>query len=187
MEEPKRLRRVQQRGLLQVFVRAFVHSVPYSEIIDQSRIVYDVDNEQSQFGSTSNTFDANGNLTSSSGPGGSTTYAWDSRNRLASITTSGGQTTRFIYDFAGNLIQQMDTGSSLNLTQTFVLDNLTNVAFVSRSDGDQYSLVTGQSIDDHVAAVHASGQLEYGDCNYVPGIIYLYGSHIGGWFHNADQ
>jgi RHS repeat-associated protein len=123
---------------------------------------YDVNNKQNQFGSTANTFDPNGNLASSSGSGGTTTYTWDSRNRLASITTSAGQTTRFTYDFAGNLIQQLDAGASLNLTQTFLLDNLTNVAFASRSDGDQYSVLAGRSIDDNIAATHASGQVEYG-------------------------
>ena len=124
--------------------------------------VYDVNNEQNQFGSTANTFDANGNLASSTGSGGSTTYTWDSRNRLASITTSSGQTTQFTYDFSGNLIQQVDTGSSLNLTQIFVLDDLTNVAYVSRSDGDQYSVLAGRSLDDHIAATDVSGQIEYG-------------------------
>jgi RHS repeat-associated protein len=124
--------------------------------------VYDVNNEQKQFGLTMNTFDATGNLVSSTGDRGSSTYMWDSRNRLASITTSGGQSTRFTYDFAGNLIQQADTGSSLNLTQTFVLDDITDLAYVSRSDGDQYSILAGRLIDDHIAAIHASGQIEYG-------------------------
>ena len=123
---------------------------------------YDANNEQNQFGSTANTFDANGNLASSRGASGSTTYNWDSRNRLASITTSSGQTTRFTYDFAGNLIQQADAGSSLNLTQTFVIDDLTNLAYVSGSDGDEYSVLAGRSIDDDVAVTHANGQVEYG-------------------------
>jgi RHS repeat-associated protein len=124
--------------------------------------VYDVNNEQSQFGSTTNTFDANGNLASSNSSSESAAYAWDSRNRLASITTSGGQTTRFTYDFEGHLIQQTDAGSSLNLTQLFLLDDFTNVAYVSRNDGDRYSVLAGRSIDDHIAVTHASGQIEYG-------------------------
>ena len=133
--------------------------------------VYDVNNEQKQFGSTTNTFDANGNLASSSGAGGSSTYTRDSRNRLVSIAASSGQTTRFTYDFTGNLIQQIDAGSSLNLTQTFVLDDITNLAYVSRSDGDQYSVLAGRSIDDHIAAKHASGQIEYGLADAVDSTI----------------
>jgi RHS repeat-associated protein len=123
---------------------------------------YNVNNELSQFGSTTNTFDANGNLASSGDSGGITTYRWDSRNRLASITISGGLTTGFTYDFAGKLIQQRDAGPNLNLTKTFVLDDLTDLAFVSRSDGDQFSILAGRLIDDHIAVVHASGQVEYG-------------------------
>ena len=55
----------------------------------------------------------------------------------------------------------MNTGSA-SLTQSFVLDDLTNVAYVSRSDGDQYSVLAANSIDDHMAVVHGSGQIEYG-------------------------
>jgi hypothetical protein len=54
------------------------------------------------------------------------------RNAIARFGTA--LTTRFTYDFTGNLIQEMDAGSSLNLKQTFVLDDLTKVAFVSRSE-----------------------------------------------------
>ena len=123
---------------------------------------YDGDNEQTQFGTTANVFDASGNSRSTASSGGTSTYVWDSRGRLKSVTTSAGQMTSFIYDFAGNLIQQIDSGTSLNLTQTLVLDDLTNVAYVNRSDGDQYSVLAGQSIDDHFAVAHGNGQIEYG-------------------------
>jgi RHS repeat-associated protein len=124
--------------------------------------VYDANNEQKQVGPMVNGFDSNGNLISSSNSSGTTSYAWDARNRLASVSGPNGQITRFTSDFAGNLIQQTDAGPSLNLTRTFVLDGLTNVTFVSQTDGDQYSVLTGQSIDIHLAAVHGNGQVEYG-------------------------
>jgi RHS repeat-associated protein len=123
---------------------------------------YDVNNEQNHFGPTANTFDANGNLIGTNNSGGQTAYGWDSRSRLVSILAPGGQTTKFTYDFAGNLLQQVDAGPTLNQTQTFVLDSLTNVAFVNRNDGDQYSVLAGQSIDDHLAVIHANGNTEYG-------------------------
>jgi RHS repeat-associated protein len=110
--------------------------------------------------SVSYTFDANGNVTSATDSTGTTTYAWDSRNRLTSITTPAGQST-FTYDFAGNLISQTDNSATGNLTQTFVLDDLTNVVFVSRSDGDQYDVLTGRSLDQHLAVLHQQGQVEY--------------------------
>jgi RHS repeat-associated protein len=124
--------------------------------------VYNADNEQVQFGSTANTFDANGILVSAAGAGGTATYTWDSRNRLKSIAAPNGQTTSFTYDFAGNLIRQTDSGSILNLTRSFVLDELTNVAFESETDGTSYSVLSGQSIDSHLAIAQSTGQVQYG-------------------------
>ena len=124
--------------------------------------LYDADNEQLQFGPATNLYDANGNLTSSTVSGTTTTYNWDSRNRLSSISVTGGQTTNFLYDPAGNLIQQKDNGPISNATQTFLLDSITNLAYVNRSDGDSYSVLAGRSIDDHLAVVRNSGVVEYG-------------------------
>jgi RHS repeat-associated protein len=123
---------------------------------------YDNANRLLTSGSTSYSYDANGNLVSASGSSGSTTYTWDSRNHLQSIITSAGQTTNFLYDFSGNLIQQTDSGATLNLAQTFVLDALTDVAYLGRSTGDSLSILSGSGIDSHFAAVHQNGQVEYG-------------------------
>jgi YD repeat-containing protein len=87
---------------------------------------------------------------------------WDARNRLKSITTVDGKTITFTYDFAGNLIEQADSGPSLNLTKVFVLDNLTNVAYESGSDGTSYSVLSGREIDSHLAIVQSNGQVQYG-------------------------
>jgi len=124
--------------------------------------LYDGDNEQVQFGPTVNTFDANGNLMSSSTTDGNAAYTWDTRGRLVSVSAPNGQTTSFGYDFAGNLVQQKDAGPAANVTQVFVLDDFTNVAYVSRSDGDQYSVLAGRWLDDHLAVAHSSGLVEYG-------------------------
>jgi RHS repeat-associated protein len=127
-----------------------------------SNAVYDADNEQNQFGTASSAFDANGDLTSTGTPTTPTTYTWDSRGRLSAIVTSAGQTTRFMYDFAGNLMAQADSGTSTNLTKTFVLDDLTNVAYESAGDGTSYSVLSGQAIDSHFAIVQSDGQIQYG-------------------------
>ena len=111
-------------------------------------------------GSTSYSYDANGNLISASGTGGTTTYMWDSRNRLVSIAAPG-QTTTFIYDFLGNLISTSSTGS-VNLTQTFVLDDLSNIAYLGQSNGDNLSVLSGRSTDQHLAVIHSGGRTEYG-------------------------
>jgi RHS repeat-associated protein len=112
--------------------------------------------------STTYVYDADGNLTSASNSSGTTQYTWDSRNRLQSIVDPSGQTTSFVYDFGRNLISRTDAGPAANLTQNFVLDALTNVAYISRSNGDNLSVLAGQSIDQHLAVVHSSGEVEYG-------------------------
>jgi len=122
---------------------------------------FDSDNRLTASGGTSYTYDDNGNLTSSTDSTGTTTYAWDSRNRLASVSAPGGQKTTFLYDFAGNLVQQSDAGPTLNLTQSFVLDDLTNVAYIGRSNGDSVSVLAGRTLDQDFAVVHANGQVEY--------------------------
>lgn len=120
---------------------------------------YNANNQLTLFGSVPLAYDANGNLIQE---GNSTSYAWDGRNRLKSIMTAAGQTTNFTYDFAGNLIIQADTGSSLNLTKSFVPDNLTNIAYEAASDGTSYSVLSGQSIDSHLAIAQSTGQVQYG-------------------------
>jgi RHS repeat-associated protein len=122
---------------------------------------YDAGNHLIQNGSTSYTYDENGNLTSSSDSNGTSIYTWDSRNRLQSISTSNGQKTTLTYDFARHLISQVDSGPNLSLIQNFVLDGA-NIAYIGRSNGDNLSILTGDAIDQHIAVVHANGQVEYG-------------------------
>jgi RHS repeat-associated protein len=136
----------------------------YSTNFSQPQAVantFDSDNRITKSGSTSYTYDDNGNLTTSVDSTGTTTYAWDTRNRLTSISAPSGQNTTFVYDFLGNLTQQSDAGPTLNLTQSFVLDDLTNVAYIARNNGDSVSVLAGRTIDQDLAVVHASGQVEY--------------------------
>jgi len=111
---------------------------------------------------TTYTHDENGNLTRETGPGGTTTYEWDSRNRLQRMALPSGQVSTFSYDPFGNMLQQADTGGGQNLTQTFVLDEITNLAYVSMSDGASRSVLTGQSTDQHFGVARDNGEREYG-------------------------
>jgi RHS repeat-associated protein len=122
---------------------------------------YDDANRLVQRGNTTFAYDDNGNLTSELGPSGTTTYTWDARNRLASLSASTGQLKQFQYDFGGNLISQTDSGPLANVTRTFVSDSLTNVAHQQSSDGDQYSVLTGGSIDSHFATIRSGAQVEF--------------------------
>ncbi len=112
-------------------------------------------------GTTTDNYDANGNLVSSTGPSGTTTYTWDARNRLQSISAANGQNSTFLYDFAGNLVSESQSGPVVNLTRNFVLDDRTNPASISQSNGDQLSVLTARLIDQDLAVVHSDGQVEY--------------------------
>jgi RHS repeat-associated protein len=78
------------------------------------------------------------------------------------MVTASGQTTTFTYDFAANLISQADHGPDRNLTRSFLLDNLTNVAYETASDGSSYSVLTGRAIDSHLAVSQSNGQTIFG-------------------------
>ena len=123
---------------------------------------YDVSsNRLLNWGTITYTYDNNGNRISETGPAGVTTYNWDSRNRLSSIVTPTGESTSFIYDFAGNLIEKSVVGPGVSITENYVLDNLTNVVYQTNSNGELLSVLTGQLIDQHLATIKATGQVEY--------------------------
>jgi RHS repeat-associated protein len=50
----------------------------------------------------------------------------------------------------------------VNLTKSFLLDDRTNIAYISQSNGDNLLVLAGRAIDQHLAAIHtAVGQVEY--------------------------
>lgn len=113
-------------------------------------------------GTADYSFDANGNLLSAAGPSGTTSYIWDTRNRLTSILQPNGQRTAFLYDFGINLLQQTDSGPALDQIQQFVLDQLTNVAYVSNSNTGSLSVLNGLVLDEDLAGIYSDGTVEYG-------------------------
>ena len=116
---------------------------------------FDAANRLLRRGTLAFSYDANGNLTAQSDLNATTTYTWDSRNRL--IAFSGPNTQAiFQYDFAGNLISQSVNGH----LRTYLLDDLSNVATLN-DNGDQEQVVSGRSVDQHLAVIHSSGQVEY--------------------------
>ena len=111
-------------------------------------------------GTTTYSYDDDGNLISVAAPAGTTAFTWDSRNRLTSVTQPTGAKSSFLYDFGFNLLSQTDTGTGT--TRNFILDDLTNVAAINQSNGDNLATLSGRRIDQHLGIVHASGQVEYG-------------------------
>ena len=122
---------------------------------------YNVDNQLTGTAGTTYGYDSNGNQTSVTTTAGTTTYSWDGRNRLSTITSPSGALTRFTYDPGRNLIGITKPAGAATTTQRFLLDSLTNVVYVSGSDGTILNMLTGLGLDSHFATVDGTGQVRY--------------------------
>jgi len=107
---------------------------------------YNAANHQLTFGSTTLTYDLNGNLASD----GTNTYTWDARNRLEAI--SGGSTASFQYDAQGRR-----TSKTVHSAQTgFLYDGVTPVQELTGSTVVA-NLLTGLGIDEYLTRTDPSG------------------------------
>ncbi|MCS6306176.1 MAG: RHS repeat-associated core domain-containing protein [Nitrospira sp.] len=112
---------------------------------------YNANNQQTTFGTSTETFDLNGNLATVTDAGGTTTYTWNARNQLASIS-GPSLTASFTYDSFGRR-----TGKTINGTTTnFVYDMLNPV---QEKDGGTVTanLLTGLSIDEFFTGTDSVG------------------------------
>jgi RHS repeat-associated protein len=103
---------------------------------------YNANNQQTAFGTATETYDLNGNLATSTEAGVTTTYTWNVRNQLTGISRTG-LTASFTYDSFGRR-----TGKTINGTTTnFVYDGLNPV---QEKDGATVTanLLTGLGIDE---------------------------------------
>ena len=94
------------------------------------------DNEITQVGSTTYTYDANGNLATVTDASGTTTYTYNDLNQLVSITAPDGTVTTFQYSPLGFLV-----GENVNGTQTNYLVDPTGLGKSWRSYDGSGSLI----------------------------------------------
>ena len=94
------------------------------------------DNEITEVGSATYTYDANGNLHTVTDAGGTTTYVYNDLNELLSITAPNGTTTTFQYSPLGFM-----TGMAVNGTQTNYLVDPTGLGTVVASYNGSGSLI----------------------------------------------
>ncbi len=103
---------------------------------------YNANNQQLTFGTSTETYDLNGNLATTTDAGVTTTYNWNARNQLTGISRTG-LTASFTYDSFGRR-----TGKTINAATTnFVYDGLNPV---QEKNGATVTanLLTGLGIDE---------------------------------------
>ena len=83
---------------------------------------YNANNQQTAFGASTETYDLNGNLATTTDAGVTTTYTWNARNQLTGITKTGF-TASFTYDSFGRRTGKIINGTTTN----FVYDGLNQV------------------------------------------------------------
>jgi RHS repeat-associated protein len=110
-----------------------------TEVINNGTATNDAsnaDNEITQIGSTTYTYDANGNLRTVTDSSGTTTYNYNDQNELVSITASDGTVTTFQYSPIGFM-----TGMNVNGAQTSYLVDPTGLGSVVAAYNGTGSLI----------------------------------------------
>jgi RHS repeat-associated protein len=112
---------------------------------------YNANNQQTTFGTTTETYDLNGNLATTTDAGVTTTYTWNARNQLTGISKTGF-TASFTYDSFGRR-----TGRTVNgVVTNYVYDGLNPV---QEKNGATVTanLLTGLGIDEFFTRTDSVG------------------------------
>ena len=112
---------------------------------------YNANNQQLTFGTTTETYDFNGNLATTTDAGVTTTYTWNARNQLTGMSKTGF-TASFTYDSFGRRTGRMVNGTVTN----YVYDGLNPV---QEKNGATVTanLLTGLGIDEFFTRTDSVG------------------------------
>jgi RHS repeat-associated protein len=121
-----------------------ITSLASAQLLSVSKTIGGADqgNRISQFGSTSMSFDDNGQTTSKTDAQGTTTYHWDSRGRLTQVALPDGRTVGYGYDPIGRRTSRSIGGATTN----FLYDGI-EVVLDSGSDGSLVDYLNGGETD----------------------------------------
>lgn len=112
---------------------------------------YNANNQQTAFGTSTETYDLNGNLATVTQGGNTTTYTWNARNQLMAIS-GPGVTASFTYDSFGRRTDKAINGTTTN----FVYDGLNPVQEKNGSTVTA-NLLTDLGIDEFFARTDGVG------------------------------
>lgn len=101
---------------------------------------FNANNQRATLGTTTLTYDANGNLLGD----GSAFYSWDARNQLSAV--GGAVSATFLYDIFGRRVQKTVAGT----TTKFVYDGL-NVVQEQSATAVIANILTGLRVDENFA------------------------------------
>jgi RHS repeat-associated protein len=120
-------------------------------------------NRIAQFGSTTYTFDDQGQTTTKTDGQGMTTYTWDARGRMTGATLPNGEAVTYGYDALGRRANaSLDpAGSTPSQSTTFLYDGA-NVVLDRNSDSSSVEYLNGPGIDNKLRQKSAStGSLHF--------------------------
>ena len=139
-----------------------------------STVSYNANNQQTTFGTNTETYDLNGNLNTVTDAGVTATYTWNARNQLAGITTTGfsasfsydsfgrrtgrtvqGVVTNFVYDGLNPVQEKAGATVTANLLTGLGIDE-----FFTRTDGVGSRALLPDALGSTVALGDSTGTLQ---------------------------
>ena len=135
---------------------------------------YNANNQQTAFGTSTETYDLNGNLATTTDAGVTTTYTWNARNQLTGISKTGftasftydnfgrrtgktvqGTTTNFLYDGLNPVQEKNGATVTANLLTGLGIDE-----FFTRTDGVGVRALLPDALGSTVALGDGTGTLQ---------------------------
>ena len=139
-----------------------------------STVSYNANNQQTTFGTNTETYDLNGNLATVTDAGVTATYSWNTRNQLTGISTTGfaasfsydsfgrrtgktvqGVTTNYVYDGLNPVQEKAGTTVTANLLTGLGIDE-----FFTRTDGVGVRSLLPDALGSTVALGDNTGTLQ---------------------------
>lgn len=139
-----------------------------------STVSYNANNQQTTFGTNTETYDLNGNLATVTDAGNTATYTWNVRNQLTGISNTGfsasftydsfgrrtgktvqGTTTNFVYDGLNPVQEKAGATVTANLRTGLGIDE-----FFTRTDGVGSRALLTDALGSTVALGDGTGMLQ---------------------------
>lgn len=126
-------------------------------LTEEASATFDLANRIQTWGGKSFKHDANGNRIQAAESGNIESYSWDARGRLKSIKQADGSIISLTYDYAGNLARVSGPGGD----ETLLVGANGNVALRRTGNGTIQRLLSGLSMDHHVALLDSERGVRY--------------------------